>query len=154
MSGQKFFCRPSSVNSEITKIYDTDWLVGWILYDAECALCRSWVGRCEKTLTLRGFDFAPLQSPWVRECFDLPEQEYFSKMRVLTRDGRDLTGADALVFIARHIWWVWPLYAISKLPGVLPLFRAIYDRIARSRSRDCSYAAHPKTPSPTDSGVV
>ncbi len=142
------------MNSEITKLSDTDWLVGWILYDAECALCRRWVTRFERALTLRGFDLSPLQSPWVRECFDLPEEELLSRMRVLTRDDRDLAGADALVFIAQHIWWAWPLYGMSKFPGVLPLFRAIYDRIARARLRDCSYAAHPQTPSSTDSAVV
>jgi predicted DCC family thiol-disulfide oxidoreductase YuxK len=140
------------VNSDISKLCDADWLTGWVLYDAECPFCRRWAARFEKILTLHGFDLSPLQSPWVRECFDLPELELFSRLRVLTRDGRDLTGAEALVFIARHIWWAWPLYPISKLPGFLPLGRILYDRIASSRSRDCSCAAHPETPS--DPGMV
>jgi predicted DCC family thiol-disulfide oxidoreductase YuxK len=140
------------VNSEISKLSDADWLTAWVLYDADCPFCRRWAARFEKTLTLRGFDLSPLQSPWVRECFDLPEHELFSRMRVLTREGRDLAGADALLFIARHIWWAWPLYAISKLPAVFPLYRILYDQIASSRSRHCS--THSETPSPTDPGMV
>ena len=128
------------MNSEITKVTDTDWLAGWVLYDADCPLCRRWIARFERTLTLRGFDIAPLQSAWVRECFDLPETELFSRMRLLTRDGRDLAGADALAFLAGKIWWAWPVYAISRLPGVLPVLRVAYDCVARLRLTDCSPA--------------
>jgi predicted DCC family thiol-disulfide oxidoreductase YuxK len=134
----KIFWRDLSVNSEITKVTDTDWLAGWVFYDAECPSCRRWIARFERTLTLRGFDIAPLQSAWVRECFDLPEAELFSRMRLLTRDGRDLAGADALAFIAGKIWWAWPVYAVSRLPGVLPVLRVAYDRVARLRVTDCS----------------
>ena len=133
------------MNSEITKVTDTEWLAGWVLYDAECPSCRRWIARFERTLTLRGFDIAPLQSAWVRECFDLPEAELFSRMRLLTRDGRDLAGADALAFIAGKIWWAWPVYAISRLPGVLPVLRVVYDRVARLRVTDCAPAGHCKT---------
>jgi predicted DCC family thiol-disulfide oxidoreductase YuxK len=123
------------VTSEIAKLTDNDadWLRGWILYDADCALCRKWVGRFERTLTLRGFDFAALQSTWVAECFDIPEQELLARMRVLTRNGRDLTGADALVYIARHVWWAWPLYLLAQFPPAMPLFRRGYDCVARHR---------------------
>jgi predicted DCC family thiol-disulfide oxidoreductase YuxK len=121
------------VNSEITKITDADadWLWGWVLYDAACPLCCRWVACFERTLTLRGFDLAPLKSPWVAECLDLPEHELLSRMRLLTRDGREFTGADAVVFLARHIWWAWPLYFAARLPGAMPLLRRVYDTVAR-----------------------
>jgi lipase maturation factor 1 len=121
------------VNSEITKLNDSDWLQGWVLYDGDCALCRRWIRRFERTLTLRGFDLAPLQSPWVSECLGVPAHELLARMRVLTRDGGDLAGADAIVFVARTIWWAWPLYAVSRLPGVLKVLRGVYDWMARHR---------------------
>jgi lipase maturation factor 1 len=146
-----------SVNSEITKLNDASWLQGWVLYDGDCALCRRWIRRFEGTLTLRGFDVAPLQAPWVSECLDLPEDELLARMRVLTREGRDLAGADALVFIARTIWWAWPLYAVSGLPGVLKVLRRVYDYVARHRhcrGGSCHYDAPAKTPSDPHHRVV
>jgi predicted DCC family thiol-disulfide oxidoreductase YuxK len=132
------------LNSEISKLNDSEWLRGWILYDADCALCRRWVRRFERTLTLRGFDLAPLQSSWVLECLDVPEHELLARMRVLTRDGRDLAGADAMIFVARTIWWAWPLYAASLLPGGRLWLGLIYDWVARHRhcaGGSCHYVA-------------
>jgi predicted DCC family thiol-disulfide oxidoreductase YuxK len=138
------------VNSEISKLHDSEWLRGWVLYDGDCALCRRWVRRFERTLTLRGFDLAPLQSPWVLECLDVPEHELLARMRVLTREGGDVAGADALLFIARTIWWAWPLYAVSLLPGCRPWLRRLYDFVARHRQcsgDSCRYNTSVKTPS-------
>ncbi len=117
---------------------------GWLLYDGGCPFCAGWAARLEKPLTRRGFDLAPLQSPWVRECLDLPLSEPFTEMRLLTVEGRDLGGADALVHLARGIWWAWPLFAVSLLPGVRPLLRAGYRWVARDRhcrGGVCSVAA-------------
>jgi predicted DCC family thiol-disulfide oxidoreductase YuxK len=124
------------VNAESSELKDSESLRGWVLYDGDCALCRRWARRFERTLTLRGFDLAPLQSPWVLECLDVPEHELLARMRVLTRDGRDLAGADAVIFVAQTIWWAWPLYAVSLLPGCRRWLRRLYDCLARHR--DCT----------------
>ena len=133
------------MNSEIAKLADgaEAWPRGWVLYDGDCALCRKWVARFERTLTVRGFDLAPLQSPWVIECLDLPEHELLSRMRVLTRDGRDFAGADALVCLARHVWWAWPFALAAHLPFGMPALRRAYDFVAQHRhcSPDQSQAA-------------
>jgi hypothetical protein len=42
-------------------------------------------------------------------------------------------GAEAVVQIARRIWWSWPLFALSRLPGVMTLFDKLYARIAANR---------------------
>jgi predicted DCC family thiol-disulfide oxidoreductase YuxK len=120
------------VNSEIAKLADKagNWPRAWVLYDGNCALCRKWVARFERALTVRGFDLAPLQSPWVIECLDLPEHELLARMRVLTRDGRDFAGADALVFLARRVWWAWPFAMVAYLPFTMPILRRAYDFLA------------------------
>ena len=41
------------------------------------------------------------------------------EMRVLTHNGEDLGGADAVIFLARQIWWAWPFYALAHIPGIL-----------------------------------
>jgi hypothetical protein len=55
------------------------------------------------------------------------------EMKVLTAEGKQLGGADALVFLASAIWWTWPVHALARLPGVLPLLRAAYGRAAPHR---------------------
>ena len=146
------------MNSEIAKLSDTtpDWPRAWVLYDGDCSLCRKWVARFESTLTVRGFDLAPLQSAWVTECLDLPEHELLSRMRVLTRDGRDYAGADALIYLARHVWWAWPFHAASRLPFAKTVLRRAYDFLAQHRhcEKGCIYDAPVKTPSDPDRRVV
>jgi hypothetical protein len=43
-------------------------------------------------------------------------------------------GAAAVVEIARRIWWAWPLWALSRLPGAMRQLQASYRWIARRRS--------------------
>lgn len=121
------------MNAELTKLKDIAELRGWLLYDGDCPFCAGWAARLEKVLTRRGFDLAPLQSPWVRECLDLPVTEPFTELRVLTVDGRAFGGADAVVELARTLWWAWPLVAASLLPGARPLLRAGYRWLAARR---------------------
>ena len=54
-------------------------------------------------------------------------------MRLLLADGRELGGADALVEIARRIWWAWPLFALAQVPGVMLLLHAAYRQVAANR---------------------
>ena len=121
------------MNAEITKIKGIDWLQGWVLYDGDCPFCRRWAARFEKTLTRRGFDLAPLQSPWVAECLDLTAPGRWNEMHVLTADGRDYGGADALLFLARRIWWARPLCVFARLPGMKRLCRRGYGWLAARR---------------------
>src|SRR5262245_7679672 len=124
-----------------------EWLQGWVFYDGDCALCRALAGRFEKTLTRRGFDLAPLQASWARECLDLDLSEPLTEMRLLTRDGVQLGGADAILFLSRRIWWAWPLYLIAKLPGSRPVLQAGYRWMAARRhcvgGRCVARASHP-----------
>ena len=43
-------------------------------------------------------------------------------------------GAAAVVEIARRIWWAWPLWALSRLPGAMRPMHATYRWIASRRS--------------------
>src|SRR5205823_2268606 len=49
-------------------------------------------------------------------------------------DGRLMGGADAIVEIARNVWWGWPLFLFAKFPGTMPLLRSSYLWIAARRS--------------------
>ena len=97
-----------------------------IYYDGSCGLCSASVARLRRLLSPRGFVFEPLQNS--RRFSDVPDE-----MKLLTRDRRILGGAEAIVYAARRIWWAWPLWAFSRVPGVTAVMRAGYRVIARRR---------------------
>lgn len=116
---------------------------GWVLYDADCGFCTRWAWRIALFVGPRGFHLAPLQAPWVRERLRLSEAELLHELRVLTADDALYGGADALLFLARQIWWAWPIAALAWLPGMMPLARAAYCWIARNRHRLSAACALP-----------
>jgi alginate O-acetyltransferase complex protein AlgI len=120
------------VNTEITDT-NVENAKEWLLFDGECSLCSASVRLFSHTLQRHGFALAPLQTPWVRERLGLPEGEPPVEMRVLLANGDAPGGADAILEIARRIWWGWPLFVLAKLPGIKPLLRALYRIIAANR---------------------
>ena len=102
---------------------------GWILYDADCRMCRDMKRRFEKTFTSRGFVFAPLQ-------LELKPGERPTEMRVRTAEGNEFGGSAAVLFLAQFVWWGQPLLWFAKLPGAKILLRRIYREIAARRTCD------------------
>jgi predicted DCC family thiol-disulfide oxidoreductase YuxK len=80
----------------------------------------------ERAMVRRGFKFATLQSRRERP-------QVFDEMILELPDGRELGGADAAMEIARRIWWLWPLWLVSRIPGAMMVFRASYRWIAPHR---------------------
>jgi predicted DCC family thiol-disulfide oxidoreductase YuxK len=106
---------------------------GWVFYDADCAFCTSLARWLEPMLLRRGFHCATLQEPWVAIVLGLSREELLSELRVRTSNSEVLGGADALLHLARHIWWAWPLYALAQIPSPRDLMRAAYRSIAARR---------------------
>jgi predicted metal-dependent hydrolase/predicted DCC family thiol-disulfide oxidoreductase YuxK len=106
---------------------------GWIFYDGECQFCINNIRRHEKLLRRHGFEPETLQTPWVRERLGLKPDSELTEMKLLSADGKIYGGADALLQIARRIWWAWPLFALAKIPGMIFPLRAIYRRVAANR---------------------
>jgi len=117
---------------------------GWILFDAHCNFCRQCVSLLEPIFAHRGFVFLPLQTPWVRAFFHLPEEKLLGEMRLLLRNNQSFGGADAVIELAKSVWWAWPLVAFAHLPAARPLLRAAYRAVAARRnclSGSCSVPA-------------
>lgn len=106
---------------------------GWVLYDGQCGFCSRWLRFWRPTLTRHGFSAVPLQEPWVAQHFQLPSEELFYDLRLLLLDGHTAAGADVYLQVARTIWWAWPFYAISSLPGFNRLIHTGYRWFARNR---------------------
>lgn len=113
---------------------------GWALYDDSCGFCRRFIEYFKPTLRRRGFEPAPLQSPWVPEKISLPADQLLHDFRLLLADGRQLTGANAYRFMMARIWWLYPLYVASIVPGLRQIFDWAYRAFADNRyhiSRSC-----------------
>ena len=109
---------------------------GWILYDGDCPSCTASAKRFDRIFRRRGFIFLPLQTDWVMQRLGLEPGAPLEEMRVLTADGRDIGGADAVIFLARQIWWARPFAALARLPGIHKLLDRGYRWIAAHRGCD------------------
>jgi predicted DCC family thiol-disulfide oxidoreductase YuxK len=123
-----------SLSSEITDTKGRHASRGWVFFDRDCAACTSLARRFRRALETRGFGLAALQDPRVRTLLDLPPEDLLREMRVATADGNVYGGAEAIVFLARQIWWAWPLYAAAKLPGIPRVLETCYRWFADHRT--------------------
>lgn len=106
---------------------------GWVLYDGDCPRCTAMARRFEAAWRRRGYSIAPLQSPWVAARFGLDAGELLTAMRVITPDGRVLTGAEAVVHLARLSPWLRPLLWMADYWPVSPMLAVGYAWVARRR---------------------
>ncbi len=106
---------------------------GWIFYDGQCRYCVAAARRFDPIFRRKGFEFVPLQAPWVQRQLGLDAGAPLDEMKVLTVSGLCFGGADSLIFLARQVWWGWPLRLIAPLPGMRSLLRSGYQWIAAHR---------------------
>ncbi len=120
--------------TEITEPAESVPFRGWILFDRDCSFCRELALRFENVLAKRGFCFEPLQQKWVQRRLKLTRDEALEEMRVLTSAGEIFGGADAVVALARQIWWATPLAFLARLPFVHALLHRLYRWVAAHRT--------------------
>ena len=109
---------------------------GWILYDGDCPSCTASARRFDRIFRRRGFVFLPLQTKWVMQQLGLEPGAPLEEMHVLTNGNQDIAGVDAVIFLARQIWWAWPAVAFAQLPRVHKLLDRSYRWIAAHRGCD------------------
>jgi predicted DCC family thiol-disulfide oxidoreductase YuxK len=114
---------------------------GWLFFDAECEFCRRIAALLATPMKQRGLALAPLQDPRVAALLGLSRKELLRAIRFVFADGSQCSGADALLAVARELWWALPLVWLSTIPGAMPVMRAGYDWVAKHRrcqSHSCS----------------
>jgi len=106
---------------------------GWLFFDAECAFCTRTARWLRPILERRGLAVAPLQDPRVGALLGLAEGDLLRELRFLLADGSQFGGADAVLALAREIWWGRPLIWLAKIPGMLGQMRQAYYWFAARR---------------------
>ncbi len=99
---------------------------GWLFFDGECRLCTRIARWLAAPMRRRGLAVAPLQDPRVGALLGLPQEELLRAVRFVFGDGRQCSGADALLAVANEFWWARPLVWAAKIPGVVGAMRAAY----------------------------
>jgi predicted DCC family thiol-disulfide oxidoreductase YuxK len=107
---------------------------GWLFFDVECPFCTRAARWIAPILTRRGFAVAPMQDPRVRPLLGLSRYELLRELRFLTSDGAQFGGADAVLAVARQIWWAQPLVWFTKIPKIMSLLHSFYRWFAQQRS--------------------
>jgi predicted DCC family thiol-disulfide oxidoreductase YuxK len=107
---------------------------GWFFFDAECGFCTRIARGLAPILRRRGMDVAPLQDPRVAALLGMSRNDLFREMRLLLDGGRQYGGADAVVELAKEIWWARPLAWMARIPGVMSAFHVLYHWIAARRN--------------------
>jgi predicted DCC family thiol-disulfide oxidoreductase YuxK len=107
---------------------------GWLFFDAECGFCTRTSRWLLPILERRGLAVAPLQDPRVGALLGLPKAELMRELRFLLSDGTQFGGADAVLALAREIWWARPLVWLAKIPGMMGRLRKGYYWLAARRS--------------------
>ncbi|HKP92343.1 MAG TPA: DUF393 domain-containing protein, partial [Chthoniobacterales bacterium] len=120
--------------TEITEAAEATPRHGWIFYDEDCSLCRDLALRFELVFAKRGFHFEPLQRAWVQERLNLTAEQALEEMRVLTSAGAVFGGADAVIFLARQLWWAAPFASIARFSYIHALLDRIYRWVAAHRT--------------------
>lgn len=106
---------------------------GWVLYDGTCGICGRWVPKWAPTLERIGLGTAPLQSEWVAAATGIPEAQLLEDLHLVERGGRVLRGAEAYRSLLRRIWWTYPCYLATLVPGLRQLFDFAYRAFATHR---------------------
>ena len=99
---------------------------GWLFFDAECRFCTQTAAWLSRPMKRHGLAMAPLQDPRVGALLGLSREELLRAIRFVSMDGTQCSGADALLAVARELWWARPLVWLSEVPGMLPAMRAAY----------------------------
>ena len=113
---------------------------GWLFYDGECNFCTRLARWLVLPMKKRRLDVAPLQDPRVGALLGVSRDELLSAIRFVFSDGRQASGADALLAVAQELWWARPVVWLSNLPGVLPAMRSAYSwgaQRAHCRAQTC-----------------
>ena len=118
---------------------------GTIGYDAHCPVCLSTMARWREVFTVRGFVWVPLHDTYWLGRLGLQPGETPGEIQLELAGGRLLTGAAAVMWLARRVWWLSPLGILGWVPGIRLLTCAAYAWVARNRyclGDVCTLPAH------------
>jgi predicted DCC family thiol-disulfide oxidoreductase YuxK len=114
----------------------------WLFYDAECDFCTRIARFIAKGMRRQQLGVAPLQDPRVVSLLGVPADQILSAVRYLAPDGKQHSGAGALVELANEFWWARPIVWFAGIPGGMRALDSAYGWVARHRKCQAELCAH------------
>ena len=107
-----------------------------VLYDGECRFCRSQIALLRRLDICGRLTFTSLHAASVAVDFpEITRETLLAQMVVVEKSGRSHGGAQAVRYLSRTLVLLWPLAIVLHIPGTLPLWKILYNWIARNRFR-------------------
>lgn len=108
-----------------------------VLYDGICGLCRRSIFMLQMMDPLERIKPVDFRDTILcsKHAPDLAEQDLDRAMHIKTPAGRFYKGFDAFRVLAWNLPWIALLAPLFYLPGVAPVGRMVYAKIAESRNR-------------------
>jgi predicted DCC family thiol-disulfide oxidoreductase YuxK len=104
-----------------------------VFFDDRCPVCQAAVKRWRPVFEARGILFHGMREPWVRELLRIPTEGFPDEMKARDGNGRIRGGLDAIAWLCREVWWLWPAGVLMEVPGLHALAKAVYRWVARNR---------------------
>jgi predicted DCC family thiol-disulfide oxidoreductase YuxK len=119
----------------MTEIPDTNGLEpdARVFYDDHCPVCRATLDRWRTVFEDRRIVFHAMREPWVRQVLRIPTEGFPQEMKLQPREGPMLGGLNAVAWMCRRVWWLWPAGVLMVVPGLHHLARMGYRYVARNR---------------------
>ena len=126
-----------------------------VLFDGECALCRTSAERVRRLDRLRRIELLDLHDPSVTARFPQVDRDRALRlMQAVDSSGRVSSGVDAWAEIARRVPGWRPAATLLRVPGIHAVAECAYAWVARNRYRwnrqvcaDGSCSLHGQSPS-------
>lgn len=108
-----------------------------VIFDGECNFCQSQI-RLIRRLDLGGqkLEYRSLHEPSVSDEFpELDLDALMRAMHIVDRNSQIHIGSDAVKYLARRLPLLWIFVPLLHLPGTGPLWKWMYQFIAKNRYR-------------------
>lgn len=107
-----------------------------VIYDGHCRICSSQMQTLARLDLTRRLTFLSLHDRRVTDRYpDLSFAELMKQMYVIDCAGQRHAGILAIRHLSRRLPALWLLALLLHLPGSLPLWKRLYEQIARHRYR-------------------
>jgi predicted DCC family thiol-disulfide oxidoreductase YuxK len=107
-----------------------------VVWDGHCVFCRKQVTRLRELDWQNRLSFLSLHDPRVAVRYpQLSYDQLMAEMWVMARSGEQFGGADSLRYLSRVMPTLWPIAPFLHLPFCMPIWRSLYQWVARRRYR-------------------
>ena len=105
-----------------------------VIYDGQCRFCRRQVERLASWDRPQMLSFLSLHDPEVSRRFpDISHEQLMKHLYLIDPRGRRYVGAEAFVWLSRHLPRLWPLAPVLNIPGTTPIWQWCYQQVAKRR---------------------